>query len=277
MHPSEFKFFLDSGAFSAWSQGTTIDIDEYIAFIKANIDHIEVYASLDHIGGEPGRAPTKAERNEGAEISWQNYLYMKKEGLDPIPVFHCGEDWRWLDNMLDHGCDYIGLGGMARNSSKDRVAWLDEVFDRITNDKGQPLVKTHGFGMTAIPLIFRYPWYSVDSTSWFQTGNFGGIMLPRVDAAGEFRFDVPPYNVSVSHDSPNKDKHNKSAWNMAPTMKGHLMRWLAMCGVTLEQVAVHYYYRDLVNITFFKGLQDCRKEFVFTHKRIKRKPLFEAP
>lgn len=275
MSPNDFRFFLDSGAFSAWSQGKEIDIDEYIAFIKANIDHIEVYASLDSIGGVPGRAPTKEERNEGARKSWDNYLYMKSEGLDPIPVFHCGEDWKWLDNMLEHGCTYIGLGGMARNSSRLRIAWLDEVFTRITDSAGHPLVKTHGFGMTAIPLIFRYPWYSVDSTSWFQTGNFGGIMLPRVDARGEFRFDCPPLNVTVSHDSPNKNKHNKSAWNMSPSMKEHLDRWLKQVGVTLDQAASHYYYRDLVNIAFFNGLAACRKEFVFDKsKAVRRKGFF---
>ena len=35
--PDDFVFFLDSGAYSAWTRGTAIDIDEYCAFIKANM------------------------------------------------------------------------------------------------------------------------------------------------------------------------------------------------------------------------------------------------
>ena len=39
--PEQFIFFLDSGAFAAWTKGAVIDIDEYCAFIKANIEHLQ--------------------------------------------------------------------------------------------------------------------------------------------------------------------------------------------------------------------------------------------
>ena len=164
--PDQFTFFLDSGAYSAWSRGTQIDLDEYIAFIKANIEVIEVYACLDCIPGVPGKNASNQERNEAAELTWKNYLYMKSEGLDPLPVYHYGEDAEFLERMLAYGCPYIGIGGLVGIPSDKRRLWLDRVFTRITDDKGMPIVKTHGFGMTSVPLIFRYPWYSVDSTTW---------------------------------------------------------------------------------------------------------------
>ena len=82
------ELFLDSGAFSAWSQGKEINIEDYIQFIKEHKDVIDVYANLDVIGD--------------AEATWRNQLRMEKAGLNPLPVFHYGEDISWLKNLLKH-------------------------------------------------------------------------------------------------------------------------------------------------------------------------------
>ena len=50
MEKNKVDLFLDSGAFSAETQGAKIDIQEYIDFIKEHQDVIEVYANLDVIG-----------------------------------------------------------------------------------------------------------------------------------------------------------------------------------------------------------------------------------
>ena len=42
--------FLDSGAFTAWSQNKPIDIQKYITYIKQYKDKFRVYANLDVIG-----------------------------------------------------------------------------------------------------------------------------------------------------------------------------------------------------------------------------------
>ena len=47
--------WLDSGAFSAWNVGREIDLDHYIAYIKANIEHIDYYVNVEgdvNIGGD---------------------------------------------------------------------------------------------------------------------------------------------------------------------------------------------------------------------------------
>lgn len=46
---SKKKFFLDSGAFSAFTLGKHIDLYEYIKFCQANKEYLEVYANLDDI------------------------------------------------------------------------------------------------------------------------------------------------------------------------------------------------------------------------------------
>jgi hypothetical protein len=263
--PDQFRFFLDSGAFSAWSKGTAIDLDEYCAFIKSNIEHIEVYATLDVIPGKPGEGATQRDREVAAEQSWDNYLYMKDEGLDPLPVYHYGEPDRFLERMIEYGCDYIGIGGLVSIPGKMRRHWLDQVFTRLTDAKGMPIVKTHGFGMTSIPLIFRYPWYSVDSTTWIKITANGACYLPQM-RGGKFVFDEIPEIISVSSRNPKQGEDGKHYNSMSPSMREHFKAWLAECGKTLEEVSSHYYPRAVCNVTFFKRVSETRAVHPFNNR-----------
>lgn len=271
--PDQFRFFLDSGAYSAWSKGSVIDLDEYIAFIKANIEHIDVYASLDVIPGVPGRGASTKEREEAAEQSWANFLYMKSEGVDPLPVYHYGEDPRFLERMLDYGCDYIGIGGLVGIPGSLRMVWLDRVFKRLTDAKGMPIVKTHGFGMTSVPLIFRYPWYSVDSTTWIKITQTGAILLPAM-RGGEFVFDQAPAVISVSDRNPKQSEAEKHANSLPPTMRSILERWLAECGKTVQECSEHYYHRAVVNVTFFKRVSEVATVRPFKTDQIRKQGFF---
>jgi hypothetical protein len=271
--PDSFRFFLDSGAFSAWSKGSVIDIDEYIAFIKANIEHIDVYACLDVIPGKPGQPANTAQRNEAAEATWENYLYMKREGVDPLPVYHYGEDMRFLERMLEFGCDYIGLGGLVGVPGPQRMLFLDRVFKRITDKNGMPIVKTHGFGMTSVPLIFRYPWYSVDSTTWIKITQTGAVLLPGMEK-GEFVFDRAPTVISVSDRSPKSAEDGKHANSLSGSMRAILDRWLAEAGKTFEEVREHYYHRAVVNVHFFKRVSEVAAVRPFKTDQIRKQGFF---
>lgn len=275
IQPSEFRFFLDSGAFSAWSRGTKIDIDEYCAFIKANIELLEVYACLDVVPGVPGRSATSKERVDAAEQSWTNYLYMVNEGLSPLPVFHYGEDFKYLERILDYGCDYVGIGGLVGIASPMRRAWLDRLFVRITDKAGKPIVKTHGFGMTAVPLIFRYPWYSIDSTTWIQITANGCVYLPAL-VGGEFVFDQTPTTVTVSSRSPKQMVGGKSAATMSKGMREILDRWLAFCGKTYDEVVDHYYHRAVVNVTFFRMVAEAKADRPFNVASLRNQSLWSS-
>ena len=192
----EMKIFLDSGAYSAWNKSNNsnvsveIDIDEYIAFIKEYESFLEAYANLDVIGD--------------AEGTMRNQKIMEKAGLSPIPVFHYGEDVKYLEYYVANN-SYVSLGGMVPLSKKSDILtqWLDDLFSSVLCKKkdGMPKVKVHGFGLTSLPLMCRYPWYSIDSTSWVQASRNGNIYVPKYKY-GKWIYDEKSIIAPVSARSP---------------------------------------------------------------------------
>lgn len=156
--------FLDSGAFSAERQGVSIDIDAYMAYIRRYRHRITTYANLDVM------------RNP--EATWRNQQIMEDAGLAPLPVFHGGTEWRWLDHYLDR-YRYIALGGLVGKVGKAQ-GWIVECFRRA---RGRAVF--HGFGVTAWEVLRDLPWYSVDSSSWGQGYRFGQVPV-WVERMGAF-------------------------------------------------------------------------------------------
>lgn len=210
----EVDLFLDSGAFSAWSQGVQIDIQEYIDFIKRHKDIIHVYANLDVI---PNGA-TSADKLEAAKKTLRNQKIMEDAGLSPMPVFHVGEPEKYLEYYIKN-YEYVALGGMVRRPKNTLVPWLDKCFSEyICDAKGIPSVKIHGFGLTSLPLMLRYPWYSVDSTSWVTTGRMGGIYTPRY-ANGEWFYDEHSWKIAISNRSPDSKEAGRHIDTLSPKQK----------------------------------------------------------
>lgn len=204
--------FLDSGAFSAFTQNIEIDIQAYIAFIKEHEEHLEVYANLDVIGS--------------AEGTWRNQKIMERAGLKPLPCFHHGEDFKWLQKYLDEGYKYIALGGMVPISTPDLKVWLDQVFSNyICGPDGLPKVKIHGFGLTSLRLMMRYPWYSVDSTSWVVTGRMGSVYIPRF-RDGKSIYDEDSWKVCISTRSPSKGEAGQHIDTFSPRIKQILLDYI---------------------------------------------------
>jgi len=214
---NKVNLFLDSGAFSAMTQGVSIDIQEYIQFIQDNKECIDVYANLDVIG------------NPGA--TWKNQLIMEKAGLTPLPCFHYGEDVKWLKLYISKGYEYIALGGMVK--TPNLISWLDDLWSRyLTDDEGVPIVKIHGFGLTGLTLLLRYPWYSVDSTSWVVTGRLGSIYVPRLKG-GKWCYDEQSWKISVSNKSPDAKEAGKHIDTFPKMQKDAIIDYIEAKGYKL--------------------------------------------
>jgi hypothetical protein len=160
-------WMLDSGAFSAWRLGSTIDLEEYMRFIDANEEHLDGYVALDVIPGAPGRMPTMAEAEEATQKTKQNLDKMLQAGLSPIPVYHEGESIEVLDDYVSMGFPLIALGGTASRGKKQLMDWLLPIFQR------HPDQRFHGLAMTQERIIRNLPFHSVDSTSWLNFAKYG--------------------------------------------------------------------------------------------------------
>ncbi len=195
-----YSLIIDSGAISAINKGIKIDIDKYIQYIKDNQHLINFYLNLDVIG-------------EG-EQSYQNWVYMKKQGLDPLPVYHAGTDIKYLQRYLSEA-DYISIGAVASLSTETRAKHLDHMWSRYLVDKdGYPLKKIHGLGITTTEIMIRYPWYSLDSSTWIMTTRFGMVFAPK-KRNGVHDYSLKGYRVYISSRSPSikipgKHFHNLS-------------------------------------------------------------------
>lgn len=178
------KILIDSGAFTAHTKGIELDVDEYISYLNSITDYVDCYAQVDTIPGQFGKPKTDEQLKNAPMSSFENYLYMRPKLRQPeklLPVYHQGEDIKWLHNMLEWADDngnhipYIGISPANDKSQKEKNKFIEMCFREIRKSSN-PKVKTHAFGMTNLETLTLYPFTSADSTSWALTAVNGGIM-----------------------------------------------------------------------------------------------------
>lgn len=227
--------FLDSGAYSLKSKAlqghidlkTFYDsemfwnyIDAYAKFIKKYKLAIHYYANLDVIGN--------------AELSWRNQQYLEqKHGLKPVPVIHFGEGVDWVKFYLDKGYDFIGFGGLVISSRHHSKKWLDDCFNLICDTPDRmPKVRVHGFGVTSLAWMLRYPWWSVDSTSWARAAGLGKIYVPR-KKNNKFEFKIKPIVIPISDENPTLKNGGGHFESFNKAEKSLILEWLDFVGIPL--------------------------------------------
>jgi hypothetical protein len=163
----DFKgFLLDSGAFTFMTslKGTSIDLNEYVinygSFVKKH--EIEHYFELD-IDSIVGIK----------EVERLRCLLEKTAGRKCIPVWHKsrGLDY-WKRMCKDY--DYVAIGGIVTKEIKRTEYDVFIPLLKIAKENG---CKVHGLGFTNLKGMQKYPFYSVDSTSWLSGNKFGAVYL----------------------------------------------------------------------------------------------------
>ena len=132
---------------------------DYLKFIKLNKHKKFIWVELDVYGHMP---------ISKVDDMYNKVMDMGIEGKY-IRVYHPSMDGGSLDNLrkwIEEGHEYIGIG----NDSKEI---LNDIF-LLTKDK----VKLHGFAMTKLDLLHKYPFFSADSTTPLSTIIFGKYTRP---------------------------------------------------------------------------------------------------
>ena len=147
---------IDSGAFSVWNKGGTIDINKYLDFCKS-CPQDWWFINLDVI-------PKTGSNAEDIEIccqqGYENFLFLKKHLKKVMPVYHYGDDIKWLHKFIELS-EYIGISPANDTHEKIKREFLKSVFE-VTKSN----VKTHGLGYSSFEGLTMFPFYSVDSISW---------------------------------------------------------------------------------------------------------------
>lgn len=254
--PYKVRLLLDSGAYSAWVQKSPIDIKEYIAFIKRNEKWIWNYVSLDVIPGSFDAPRTPKHVADAAKQSYRNHQIMKDAGLRPIPVHHGGESMKDLEQMLKDGEEYIGVSPFKDWTYGRQARWLDDVFNFITDKNGYPFVKVHGFGVTQNELIRRYPWYSIDSTTFRMTPAYGQILIP-LERKGRPDFTVKPQTINVTGETNTNDGANTRSFDgLGDLYKDYISKYLndfAHCKI--GHVRYDNEYRSRAMMAYFQQIE----------------------
>lgn len=192
-HPT----FVDSGAFSAFTKGIDIDIDEYIDWINYWHQDLERYACWDVIPSDT------IEPEESARKTWENFKYMEAKLKDPsklVYCFHYGEDINYLKEAINSGLTFIALGGIAKKGRKQRrefLSSLQPIFEQ------NPQVHVHAFGVGDVSIIQQFSFiHSSDSTTPFFPPKHGRI---QTDCCGLVYFGE------------DTETHKKDAYVCLPT------------------------------------------------------------
>ncbi len=249
MRANQAKIFLDSGAFSAYTLGVELSVKEYCEYIQRNSDIIRV---------EDGSVMASVLDGIGDPLqTWRNQYEMELRGVRPLPCFHAGEPEEYLEHYV-RNYDYITLGGMVGSSTKQLMIWLDRVWDRyLVDGSGRAKIKVHGFGITSVPLMERYPWFSCDSSSWVQSTAFGVVVTPHYGP------------LSVSDKSPSRHDAGQHASTLSLEEQDAVFAYLESQGFTYERLSTVYQSRAAYNLwayTVIETLVNAKNDGVFRNR-----------
>lgn len=231
-----YEIMLDSGAFTAWSKGDEVHLEDLIESYSNLIDHFKCpekiwLINLDKIPGSPGITAGPEEIQEAIKISDENFHKLVDVfGPRVIPVFHQNEDEDRLDEVAKMA-EYICVSPRNDLGEKHRRTWAKEVHGKLP-----PGTKTHGLATTGYPMMRDVPWHSVDSATWIMLAAYGHI-LARTDLK----------SISISDDQPNKYEEGKHFINISQQERDQLMAKIDEWGFTYDGLRTNFVERATWN------------------------------
>lgn len=225
---------VDSGAYSVAHTQIIVDIDKYIEYINDNTV-IEYFIELDVI---PYPVLNREIAKFTASESWNNYLYMINRLDEPfklLPVFHFGEDLKYLKQILEfrykgEKIPFMCIGGRHGVSVIKQEKYFETIFRTIQNSSN-PDIKVHVLGMTILTTLEKFPFYSADSTTHLQNSIYGLIMTPYG------KFNVSERNVK---------SNNFKYWGDVEKLL--VLEYIEKLGYKLEDLEISYEARLNFNI-----------------------------
>lgn len=154
-HSGRFRLMVDSGAFTAWTQGHQIDLEDYARFLR----RLPREWKADAIQLDVVRQP------EATRANLLRMADMKLGGCTLMPVATRGCTEQYLEEVYEVG-NYVAAGGTSGPSGGPWVEWIS------SRAAGRRL---HWLGHTSVPRIKRWRPTSVDSSNVVAGQRYGYI------------------------------------------------------------------------------------------------------
>lgn len=152
-------YILDSGAFSFLNSKKCNKNVDFIEYAKGYIDYINTHNIKNYVELDLYNIIGTQKTEELRE------MLTRETGITPIPVFHRGTGLEYFHKLINN-YDFIAIGGLV---TKDIKRSEYSVFEYFLKEAEKVNCKIHGLGLTNQKAINKYPFYSVDSTSWIGT------------------------------------------------------------------------------------------------------------
>lgn len=161
---SFFSFIgLSVSADKSQSKGEMPDPQEYfegyIKWIKEWYDYADYFVELD------------LQDIVGQDVVWEWRQRYVDEGIAEkiITVHHSMNTWAEYDRLInDSKSQYVALEGLR--NGKENIPYL-----KLIKHAFKHKTRVHGFALTNQSVMTKYPFFSVDSSSWTATNRYGVI------------------------------------------------------------------------------------------------------
>ena len=153
------SFALDNGAFSAWTQGKTLNVEAYGAWVRE---------WMHHPGFDWCVIPDKIDGSEQENVAL--IAQWRELGVPfsvSVPVWHLHESLDRLAFMVT-AWPRIALGSSGEYATVGNAKWwqrMDEALRVACDKSGRPKAKLHGLRMLNPNVFSRLPLSSADSTN----------------------------------------------------------------------------------------------------------------
>ena len=142
------SLMIDSGAFTAWRKGLSIDMSAYTDWLLTKAPKFETAIALDVIG------------DADASVANWNKMRAMLQGVRLMPVWHEGDPHEHLLEYTKHA-EIVGIGRIeGRRSETKTLALYDDAFNHC------PTSKFHALGNCNPKTLEPYPFESFDGITW---------------------------------------------------------------------------------------------------------------
>lgn len=191
------EIILDSGVFTMFGKSglSKKDIEEYtdkyIEYIITN--NIKQFVEMDL----------------DALFSYNFVLYLRRKiekavGRKSIPIWHTSRGKKEFLKMCED-YKYAGVGGLVTNEPIKKFQFIYPELNKLALSKNS---KLHCMGFTPIKNLYKFRFYSSDSTSWTSGGRFGTLYKYK---NGELINIKKPNNYRMINYK-QINKHNLNEW-----------------------------------------------------------------